>query len=698
MLKRKPIPHSQERVPNENIPLVWAQSLFILGSLIQEDLLDLDDIDPLGRYKANKQKGHILQIALLAQDDSVQAQLLAEGVSTQLLAEIAPIQVRDAMELAGAFTHVGRNDRIGLTGRPLRQLRSLATSQLYVLSGERLVFLPQCLNQKGFYLAMDNRLLIDRLRLEFSYIFKHWSKSNNPLFVMSIKNNMLTSQNKSMLIDFFKELQGGEIQGTLVKLGLLTEFIETASYEKIDYLHDFQFSAASWEEPERPFLQVLPIGASQPTPVESLILTEWELSGDDVLIQQLQSNPNLYVQLEILVLLNNRHGLDYNTGLIAEDGKQGLVRSLLEEVYERAGDKHEWYVVRRCAGLLGKYDINLEQAATEILVRQHALSVGLIYSGKSTLTRPADSSEILRLIRTYNPKDGNEQIIIQELILYLGMLIKSYPELFTDIHTVRVGHILQLIIARQKRDLNGDNLSYTTDQVFNEIMSLSPYELSRKIHQTIADYNAVESQTGAAEKLQFTSDLRSLKKAIFSKLMNPKERNEVENWYFWREMRGSIGRESDDFFACVWDILHQCKGLVIGDKFNSKRRLDSETILAHMTIGEQSFKLHVNHLLNKIQLAVHRQLSIEALLVIGKLFHDNASLFIDDTLSTDTLIELAVRISWQKYQPNRINIEQDQESAWQYFYHLPPHQAANFYQEALMHLLDTKHAPQPVEI
>ncbi|MDP3930997.1 MAG: glycoside hydrolase family 15 protein, partial [Methylococcaceae bacterium] len=44
-------PHSQQRVPNENIPLVWAQSLFILGSLIQDGLLEIDDIDPLGRYK-----------------------------------------------------------------------------------------------------------------------------------------------------------------------------------------------------------------------------------------------------------------------------------------------------------------------------------------------------------------------------------------------------------------------------------------------------------------------------------------------------------------------------------------------------------------------------------------------------------------------------------------------------------------------
>jgi phosphorylase kinase alpha/beta subunit len=116
-----------------------------------------------------------------------------------------------------------------------------------------------------------------------------------------------------------------------------------------------------------------------------------------------------------------------------------------------------------------------------------------------------------------------------------------------------------------------------------------------------------------------------------------------------------------------------------------------------MTIGEQSFKLHVNHLLNKIQVAVHRQLTVEVLLAIAALFRDNETLFIDDTLSTDTLIELAVSMSWQKSHSKANNNEQNEESAWQYFYHLPPHKAANYYQEALMHLLDNKQAPQKME-
>ncbi|MGZ8241336.1 MAG: glycoside hydrolase family 15 protein [Methylobacter sp.] len=424
-------PYSQERAPNENIPLVWAQSLFILGSLIQDGLLEIGDIDPLGRYKAvDKKYNSQLQIALLAQDENVQNDLLKQGIRTQTLAEVSPIQVREAHELAEAYTHVGRNDRIGLTGRPMRQLRTLATSKMYVLASERLVFLPQFLNQKGFYLAIDNRLLIQRLHLELSYIHRHWDRNGNPLVVMIIKHNMLGSHNRKVLIEFIEELQSGHTQDIPLQLGNLSDFAATSSYEKIDYLHDFKFSKASWQETERPCFQTLPVSNAISIPLSPHLLTQWEISEDAVLIEHLKNNSNLYAQLEALNLLSIRHGLEHDPGLVTADGKICTVGALLEEIYERAGDQHAWYILRRCAGLLGKYDINLEQAATEILVRQHALTVGRAYSGRATLTRPADSSEILQTIRTYNNNDGSEHIIIQELILYLGMLIKSNPELF----------------------------------------------------------------------------------------------------------------------------------------------------------------------------------------------------------------------------------------------------------------------------
>ena len=164
-------------------------------------------------------------------------------------------------------------------------------------------------------------------------------------------------------------------------------------------MHDFQFSQASWEDVERPFSQVLPFSTEASHPLEPVLLNEWEVATDDVLLEHLKSSVNLYAQLEVLTLLSGRYNLAYSTGLVNAEGLVASVGDLLDELYERAGDQHVWAIVRRCAGLLGKYDINLEQAATEILVRQHALTLGRAYSGKATLLRPADSSEILQIIR-----------------------------------------------------------------------------------------------------------------------------------------------------------------------------------------------------------------------------------------------------------------------------------------------------------
>lgn len=677
----KATPHSQSRIANENIPLVWAQSLFILGCLVQDGFIALDDIDPLGRYKSGKAIAKTpVQVALLAEDQAVRDELKQLNIPSQTRVEIAPVQVREACELAAAYTQVGRNDRMDLSGRPLRQLRSLSTSKLYVLAGQPLLFLPQFMSQKGFYIAMDNQLLIQRLRLELAYVARHWDKLDPPLVVIDIRHNMLEGEDRQMLLNFIQQLQQGGFDGVTVSLGLATDFFAVTCREAIGHLHDFKFSQASWRDAARPLASALPREDLAPLPLSSFLLTEWEIGSDELLIDQLRSNGNLYAQLEALTLLAQRHSLDYDTGLNGENCRIG---DLLDEVYVRAGDLHLWQIVRRCAGLLGKYDINLEQAATDILVRQHALTVGRAYSGKATLHRPTDSWQILDTIRSFNPSDSSQQILIQELILYLGMLIKTKPELFADMHTIRVGHILQLIIARQKR-LDSTSL----DQAFNDILALAPNQLAQRVQETLDEYATSTSQLGQVENLHYDGEQRDLGAARFPESMNP-QRGDAEDWYAWREQQGSVGREHEAFFSGVWQLLHHCKGLMIGEKYNSKRRIDSETMLAQMTAGEQSFRLHINHILNKIQAPVYRQLSVEALWALASITRDNPGLIIGDTLVTDILIGHAVRISWlQQHPQHREHYEEYVSLAWQAFYLLPPHSVANGILDALVHLLN----------
>jgi phosphorylase kinase alpha/beta subunit len=411
---------------------------------------------------------------------------------------------------------------------------------------------------------------------------------------------------------------------------------------------------------------------------------EWESADEARLLESLKEETSLEGQLGILQILHNRAGAGFDTGLKANHGGTCRVDELLEEVYERAGDRHAWAIVRRCAGLLGKYDIDLEQSTTELLVRQHALTVGRSYSEKATLVRPADSIEILDAIRTFNPDNDSQQVIVQELIIYLGMLIKSNPGWFKDMHTLRVGHILQLMIARRKRE-SGHSL----DQVYGELCDLPPHALMALLRETLADYDASANDLGHAESLHFDGPLRELRHARFRSSLDPADLGSARDWREWREHRGAVGRENETFFAGTWLILERSHGLMIGDKMNSERRLDSEVIRSQMTSGEQTFKRLVQHLLNKIQAPVYRQLTVEALRALASILRDNPTVRIEDTLVTDILIGHAVRLTWLSKNPESHDHYQEVVSqAWEAFYLLPPHGVANGIIEALVHLLE----------
>jgi GH15 family glucan-1,4-alpha-glucosidase len=114
-------PGSQERVPNSNVPLVWAQSLYILGELIDENLLSVADIDPLGlRMRARNHRNHgdtVVQIALIAESVELQAKLLMYGLETQTIENCEPITISKPSCLKHAYSFLGANQKLGLSGR-----------------------------------------------------------------------------------------------------------------------------------------------------------------------------------------------------------------------------------------------------------------------------------------------------------------------------------------------------------------------------------------------------------------------------------------------------------------------------------------------------------------------------------------------------------------------------------------------------
>jgi phosphorylase kinase alpha/beta subunit len=238
-------PQSQVRLPNANLPLVWAQSLYLLAEMLIENLVSIGDLDPLGRHLCpGKATDPVVQIALLSEDEDLQHQLETYGIATQTPGQVAPIQVRGAEELAEIYTQIGRNDQLKLTGRPTRRLRSLTTSRVFRIRGELMVFLPAFLDQKQFYLTLDKQFLVEQIKSELAYIQRHWHHLGRPTMTILLTHQILESGSEALL-SLIQEFQTGRCGSVRVQLGRLHQLWRTAGQERINFLHDFEFKAAA---------------------------------------------------------------------------------------------------------------------------------------------------------------------------------------------------------------------------------------------------------------------------------------------------------------------------------------------------------------------------------------------------------------------------------------------------------------------
>lgn len=672
-------PGSQSRLPNDNIPLVWAQSLFMLGSMISDGLLTPEDVDPLHRHQPiQTSKTTNVQVALLAETREVKQALKKARLPVSTRQDVMPLEVRSASELSLAYSQVGRNDRMGLSGRPLRQIRTLSTARLYVLGNHPVVFIPQFMNQSGFYLAMDNPLLIERIKAEIHYISSHWTTPQvRPLLLIDLHANMLEGPDAELLLRFLADLASEAEPSLPARLIELSEFAEDTAFERIGKLHDFQLSENTLrdtlerESPGRHTQGLLQFeqlgrGNTDETPLELL--------ENLALLERLHRTRSASAWLEILRILHERE-------VASTTSLPFSMQETLEDLYIQAGNHHDWRLIRVTAALLGKYDINLEQAATEILVRQHGLTVGKSYSGKATFRRPADSSELLAAIRNFNPGNPSLQILIQELIIALGLLIKQEPSTFSNLNTIRVGHILDVIIAREKRATGG-----SLDQAFERILGFAPHRLSKALRDTLNDYATSETALENAESLSAKSEPR-LEWLEDVQINIEGGEGKGEYWFHWREQQGSVGRADNAFFEGVYALLGHCEGLMIGGKYNTHRRIDSHDIRSHMTAGEQTFKLRITHLLDRIQAPEYRELTVETLKVLSELVRTHPEIHFGDTLVTDILIGHAVRISWCQDNPGaEERYEEEVSEAWSTFLRQPPSVVAESIIGALSHL------------
>ncbi|RCI02792.1 hypothetical protein CU098_004590 [Rhizopus stolonifer] len=256
-------PHSQKRIPNDNTPLVWALSLYLLGNMIYEKLLSPSELDPLGRrYNVKHEKvDNVVQIVLLSESEELQKTLSNYGLETQTVEQISSsFTVMPPQTLVDVYNALGQNQKLGLSGRPNRPIGTLTTSRLYRIQGQIYCFTPQFMDVDSFYLNSDPDYLVSTFETELSFTNANWRYAGRPTLTVVLTSAMLGESTindptgpstanrglnaaiisadsaKKNLLNFFMNLRSGECNGVRVRLSRLTETVNTSNIESLDFL------------------------------------------------------------------------------------------------------------------------------------------------------------------------------------------------------------------------------------------------------------------------------------------------------------------------------------------------------------------------------------------------------------------------------------------------------------------------------
>jgi phosphorylase kinase alpha/beta subunit len=360
-----------------------------------------------------------------------------------------------------------------------------------------------------------------------------------------------------------------------------------------------------------------------------------------------------------------------------------------------------WSIVRRIAGLENKADISLSDAVTDLLVRQKLIAVGRAYSPDATIDRPMSHEEIIAKIDRFCGEDIRDRVLSQEILIDLGVMIKTVPHRFKGFLTLRVNYFILLLTSQLAREQ-----ILTQDEAYEALMELSPFEIKTRLRQVIDGYQGATQALQRQESLHLQQPQQAIQWVLDAQQEDAKP--PAGSWMRQRELDGTLNRVPKNFYQNVWTVLEHCRGLVIGDKLERRNRLDSGWLLAEMTPGEKNFALQVEHLLNKIEAPTYRQVCIEALIELAALTERNPELHVADYLVLDVLIGHAVRLAWvDRHSDQEQAYAERKAQAWQQFYEMSPYACASYIVRAFQFLLemgaaaeegDDAQVPETVEI
>ncbi|XP_048192027.1 phosphorylase b kinase regulatory subunit alpha, skeletal muscle isoform isoform X5 [Perognathus longimembris pacificus] len=518
-------PHTVDRVPMGKLPHMWGQSLYILGSLMAEGFLAPGEIDPLNRRFTTVPKPDVVvQVSILAETEEIKAILKDKGIDVETIAEVYPIRVQPARILSHIYSSLGCNSKMKLSGRPYRFMGVLGTSKLYDIRKTIFTFTPQFIDQQQFYLALDNKMIVEMLRTDLSYLCSRWRMTGQPTITFPISHTMLdedgTSLNSSILAAL-RKMQDGYFGGARIQTGKLSEFLTTSCCTHLSFMdpgpegklyseeddEDYdELESANWmdgsDSTSNDVHMYLPTKLFQPSRPSFNLLDSPQVPQDDqvpsvrveihlprdqsgevdfqALVSQLKVTSSLQEQADILYMLYTMKGPDWDTEIYEEGG--ATVRGLLTELYGKVGEIRHWGLIRYISGILRKKVEALDEACTDLLSYQKHLTVGLPPEPREkTISAPLPYEALTQLIDEASEGDMSISILTQEIMVYLAMYMRTQPGLFAEMFRLRIGLIIQVMATELAQSLR-----CSAEEATEGLMNLSPSAMKNLLHHILS--------------------------------------------------------------------------------------------------------------------------------------------------------------------------------------------------------------------
>lgn len=639
--QEKLVPGSQQKVPSAEGTtagvFMWGQSLLFIARLLSDGLLGINDLDCIRRHlpaterptfsaRYSKFQGTapdlVIQIVLISETSRLQQLLGTYGIETQTPHQIEPIQIWSPKELTKAYEYLGINKKLGITGRPSRPFGVLSTSKVFRACGKTVLCYPLLFELSDFYLAQDISLVMDDCKNDLAFLAKCWKLSGRPTWCMVIRENAIRGHNFVEFLELLSQFKKGDVDGIRVRLGRLQSFISSAAVEHLDFLNLLPDPSIFTPFEER----TMKASFKSLTEIPQLIALEEESFINEAnlrtktsqeLMNYLVSVSGLNAQVTLLKILYEREGPFFSI-----DGSS--VSERLERLIDRAGAYKNWWAVRMCSALLGKLVDSLAPSITSMLVRGKQMTVGVFGHEEEVLDKPISPNELKNILYSKClPYDVCQAVLQQELILAIGKLIATSPELFDGILKIRIGWFVRAMQVELLMEKEEDR---------RELSSLSPHQVKCLVWSVLTK-NTMEA------------DYRT----PFQK----------------RQLDGALNRVPKDFYDKVWEILEKTPG---GIKV-AGYLLPQQPTQSDMTMYELNFSLLVEQMLSKISDPSYRQLMVEAFMVVSTILERNPELMFHQSANMDKIIQEA----YDEFQQDLNTMEgREKEDDMHRFYNTPP--------------------------